>query len=257
MICLFISRFENLSLNGNKNNNLNNYQLTSESGISTSLPSSAAVSIEHLGKANTEEIKLKSQETSSFVLPQDSNCRQDDKSKSRYFPHFENKRTEKEEKDEKYCFSNINKNLNNISNENLKPNNFKTPGCGIRKRKISTQDENQHWNNRNVDKYINEHDNDNTSKRLKSCDNYESCVLTTAYDKICCLKQHQKSGVETFNENIFSATPSEFNPKHNTNSSNTQERYCHEFHTNFDYLFKNENRVSTPINCSFYKSKVF
>ena len=229
----------------------------SESGISTSLPSSAALSIEHLANLNTEEIKLNSKEISSFVLPQDSNCRQDDKSKSRYFPHFENKRTEKEEKDEKYCFSNINKNLNNISNENLKPNNFKTPGCGIRKRKISTQDENQHWNNRNVDKYINEHDNDNTSKRLKSCDNYESCVLTTAYDKICCLKQHQKSGVETFNENIFSATPSEFNPKHNTNSSNTQERYCHEFHTNFDYLFKNENRVSTPINCSFYKSKVF
>ena len=236
-----------MNLCGNGNEMQLNYQLRSESGISSSSPSSA-VSTEDFEDTNADKIKLRSIETSPFVLPLESNCRKDDKSKSRYFPHFENKQdAEKEGKGGKHCCFNSQNNLDDSSKESWNASNFKAPCCGIRKRKYSTQDKRQHLSKRNGDKNINEEeeieDNDNTSKRLKSCDNYESSVLTTTNDKICYVKQHQ-GGVEMFNEKNDEATPSKDNPQDIMNSSNVKRAHGDECHPNFDCLFKNESRVS-------------
>ena len=234
-----------MNLSGNGNKMLHNCQLRSEDGIPSSLPSSA-VSTEDFEDTNADKIKLCSIETSPFVLPLESNCRKDDKSKSRYFPHFENKRAEREGKDGKHCCFNSQRNLDPTINESWNTIHFKAPYCGIRKRKYSTQDESQHWSNRNIVKNISDdgeiENDDNNSKRLKSCDNYECSVLTTTNDKVCYVKQHQ-GGVETLDEKNVEATPFEDSPQDNMNSSNIKRAYGDECHPNFDCLFKNESRV--------------
>ena len=182
-------------------------------------------------------------------MPLKSNCRQNDKSKSRYFPHFENKRAEREGKDGKHCCFNSQRNLDPTINESWNTIHFKAPCCGIRKRKYSTQDESQHWSDRNVDKNINEDedDSDDTAKRLKLCDDYENSVLTTTNDKICCLKQHPKGGVETFNEKYSDIAHFKNNTQENMSYSKIQKTCCNECHPNFDNLFKNDDRVSILI----------
>ena len=237
-----------MNLNCGTKEGIDNYQFTSDSGISTSSLSSA-VSTKHFRNLNEEKIELSSKETFPFVLRQDSNCRQNDKSKSRYFPHFRNKTTEREVKVEKHRFFNTKRNFCDWGSTILKTSDLKAPCCGMTKRKYSTQDESQQWSDRNVDKNINEDedDSDDTAKRLKLCDNYENSVLTTTNDKICCLKQHRKGGVETFNENYSDIAQFKNNTQENASYSKVQKTCCNECHPNFDNIFKNDNRVSILI----------
>ena len=237
-----------MNLDCGKKERIDNCQFTSDSDISTSSLSSA-VSTKHLENLNEEKIEVSSKETYPFVLQQDSNCRQNDKRKSRYFPHFGNKSTEREGKVEKHCFFNKKRNCHDFGSTSLKTSDPKAPCCGMKKRKYLTQDESQQWNDRNVDKNINEDedDSDDTAKRLKLCDNYENSVLTTTNDKICCLKQHPKGGVETFNEKYSDIAQFKNNTQENMSYSKIQKTCCSECHPNFDNLFKNDNRVSILI----------
>ena len=77
------------------------FQSTSGTDSLSSLPTPTVPSKETNDNCTLNSTKVGSIGTSSFVLPLRSNCRQNDKSKSRYFPHLENKRTEDE--GEKQC----------------------------------------------------------------------------------------------------------------------------------------------------------
>ena len=203
-----------------------NFQSTSVADSLSSLPVPTVSQKEINDNYTVNSTKFGSIGTSSFVLPLKSNCRQNDKSKSRYFPPFENKRTEDEEEQdegEKQCFSQ--RHCNSFSSTNsLKTLCSTAPTC-LRKRKCSdTEDESQHCKN-NIEilrEEISSNDINKVKMLKSSCDNSEIVFLTTN-DKICCY--HENKGGEDSNENISQKTTQQDNTGEPTNTSGIKVNY--------------------------------
>ena len=221
-----------------------NFQSTSVADSLSSLPAPTVSPKEINDNYTVNSTKFGSIGTSSFVLPLTSNCRQNDKSKSRYFPPFENKRTEDEEEQEegeKQCC--LQRHYNTYSSTNSFETLHSTAPCGPRKRKCSnTQEESQQCKN-NIEVFKQEISSNhiNKAKMLKSsCDDSE-IIFSTTNDKICCYNEN-KDGYES-NENISQEAPSRHNAEEQASTSDINMSQSNEHYTHLGTHFTKDDRV--------------
>ena len=235
------------------------FQSTSGTDSLSSLPNPTVLSKENDDNSTLNNTKVGSIGTSSFVLPLTSNCRQNDKSKSRYFPHFENKRTEDEEEQEegeKQCC--LQRHYNTYSSTNSFETLHSTAPCGPRKRKCSnTQEESQQCKN-NIEVFTQEISSNhiNKAKMLKSsCDDSE-IIFSTTNDKICCYNEN-KDGYES-NENISQEAASRDNTEEQASTSDMKISHSNEHHPHLTTFFTKDDRVRIFNYNSFtiYNSKL-